>query len=593
MVFNRLRRIFRGPEDQPPQPEASTIQEVIAKSPRVIGLSMVKNEQDIIEPFIRHNIRFLDALVIMDNASLDATRDIALACAREFGNIIIGDSDEFSYNQSERMTRLLQYCQSAFFADYILFLDADEFISARDRAELLRALKNIPEQGVGRIPWRTYVVMPGQEDSAGTNAPGSFTHRRTTERPQFYKAVLRLDGQYVPDLVVSQGNHDVFRRGELLSSVNFKDQALLHFPVRSAAQIAAKSVVGWTAYLARNPNARQSSEGFQWREAFDRLSARGIGALHEQLSLTSMGYAQERMPPDWSTDVVQEAAPSGYQRRYSSGAFMEPLALLARSWERSLLPSQAVVKLERPASGTNAAGVTDTSFDAAWHWDHLFFDIQPFRFIAEKHQPEQVLDIGCGIGQYLALFKALGAKEIFGIDGVPAEAMRGVLEPTEYAAKDLAQPINLGRQFDLVICVEVAEHLDARDGGTLLDTVARHAAKRIVFSAAEPGQPGNGHINCQPLAYWLEQWAERGWVPDLVDSLGIRALSTMSWFRRNLVVLQPGRREEGRDATAALIEIAAKSYAWYAQPPGIRTTAFAAPLFGPGEAYHPLTTAAE
>ena len=50
-----------------------------ANSPcRIIGLSMVKNEQDIIEPFIRHNAKLLDCMVVVDNASVDETRRIAM-----------------------------------------------------------------------------------------------------------------------------------------------------------------------------------------------------------------------------------------------------------------------------------------------------------------------------------------------------------------------------------------------------------------------------------------------------------------------------------------------------------------------------------
>jgi hypothetical protein len=81
---------------------------------RIISLSMVKNEQDIIEPFIRHNSRYVDFMIIVDNASVDLTRRIAIDCARELKTIIIAGSEEFAYNQAERMTRLLHYCQSAF-----------------------------------------------------------------------------------------------------------------------------------------------------------------------------------------------------------------------------------------------------------------------------------------------------------------------------------------------------------------------------------------------------------------------------------------------------------------------------------------------
>ncbi|MFZ6764631.1 glycosyltransferase family 2 protein [Pseudoroseomonas sp. WGS1072] len=567
MVLERLIRAFRRPA-----PETPVVPPAIASGPRprIMGLAMVKNEQDIIEPFLRHNAPLLDALVLLDNASLDETRSIALACARELGNVILGDSEAFDYRQAERMTRLLHFAQGAFFADYILLLDADEFLSCPDRAALEAALAGIPPGGVGYLPWRSFVIRPGEEAAVAADPPRGFTHRRTAEVPQFFKVVLRLDGRLPHGLRLAQGNHDALLGDTPLPGHQIMEWPLLHFPVRSGAQIAAKGVVGWAAYLARNPAARQEDLGFQWREVFDRVAARGQAGLAEELAETSMRYAQTRAAIDWTADAVPEAAPAGYRRRHSTGAFADPLALLARSWERSLTGGAPPVRLERPEGLSATEGVTTTAFDAAWHWDHLFMDVAPFRYIAEKYQPSAVLDIGCGIGQYLALFRRFGTAEVYGIDGVPPEAVRGVLAPADYAALDLAVPLDLGRRFDLVVCVEVAEHMAAPDALVLLDSIERHATGRIVFSAAEPGQPGHGHINCQPLRYWLEHWAARGWVPHLVDSLGMRAMATLSWFRRNLVVLVPGTREAGAEAIQALTAIAERPYGWYGQAPGIR-----------------------
>ena len=540
---------------------------------RVVGLSMVKNEQDVVEPFIRHNARLLDCLVVLDNASVDATRRIALDCARELGSVVVADSDEFGYAQSERMTRLLHHVQGAFFADFVLLLDADEFLAAPDRAALDAVLEAIPPGGVGLLPWRTFVLRPGEAARAATDPPRSIRWRRAAELPTFRKAALRLDGLHRPDLRIAQGNHEVSSAsGRAVPAVDLDDLPLLHFPVRSRAQLVSKGVVGWMAYLARNPQARREDQGFQWRDAFDGVVSGRLGREEADLCEASMRYAQDRPAPDWRADAVEDEPPSDYVRRYSDGSFGDPLALVARSWERSLSSPRPLVELERPPAADPAPGTGATSFDAAWHWDHLFVDVAPFRFVAEKHRPAGVLDVGCGIGAYLALFEALGAREVFGVDGLPAAET--VLGEGRYLAADLARPLDLGRVFDLVVCVEVAEHLEERHADVLLDSVARHAGGLIVFSAAEPGQPGHGHINCRPISCWLRRWAERGWVPDLVDSLGIRGLATMSWFRRNLVVLRRGDPAAGAEAIAALVAIGERPFAWYGQPPGIRHLPF-------------------
>jgi len=542
---------------------------------RIVGLSMVKNEQDIIEPFIRHNRRFLDAMVLVDNASVDDTRDIAVKCARELGGIIVTDSDSFAYTQGDQMTRLLHHCQAAFFADFVVFLDADEFISAQDRHALVAKLQDIPAGGVGLMPWQTFILDRAQGDSAAhaLDPPRTIRRRRTDEKPLFRKAVLRLDGLCQPDLVVWQGLHNVVTNaGDSLPSTDLDDLPLWHFPVRSHEQIIAKAIVGWMAYLARNPNARQLNEGTHWRDIFDRVVGRPAPQGDSELYDMAMRYAQDPVTIDWSTDSVAAEPPSDYRRCYSTGAFADPLILIARSWEKSLSPAATTLDLRRREASAAEMPPGTSAFDADWHWNHLFVDVAPFRFIAEKYIPASVLDIGCGVGAYLQLFQHLGAGRILGIDGIPAGAT--ALADDAYQVHDLALPLALDNKFDLVVCVEVAEHLEARHADVLLDNITRHAGQVIVFSAAEPGQPGHGHINCAPIEHWLERLAARGWYPELVDSLGMRSLATMSWFRRNLVVLRRGDPQEGAAAIAALSEIGRRKFTWYNQPPGIRMFPF-------------------
>ncbi len=554
-----MNRFWRAPgrDPKPRQP---------ADGRRLISLSMVKNEQDIIEPFIRHNARLVDCMIILDNASVDDTRRIAVECARDLGNVVVGDSEAFGYTQSERITRLLHGCQAAFFADYVFFLDADEFIGAASRAALIKGLDTVPSGAVGLMHWQTFVLAPNRPSA---DPPRSMRHRRAKEMPVYHKAVLRLDGACKPGLVVRQGGHDVVAGdNEVLPQVKLDTLPLLHFPVRSREQLMAKSVVGWMAYLARSPDARQSAHGFQWRGAFDRVVAGALGP--SDLSDLSMQYAQDRPASDWHRDARRAAPPANYRRLHSTGRSADPVGVIARSWERSLVPSPALLDLRRPDTVGTEPGIVATSFDAAWHWDHLFADVAPFRFIAEMLCPGSVLDIGCGVGAYLQLFHRLGAETIVGVDGVPDEAT--ALNPADYLCRDLSMPLELGRMFDVVLCVEVAEHIQPDRTDTLLESIVRHAGQAIVFSAAAPGQPGNGHINCQPLAHWLDRFAAKGWAPTLAHSLGMRALASMSWFRRNLVVLQRGASQDG--AAAALAAIAAKPFTWHGQAPGIRQMPF-------------------
>jgi SAM-dependent methyltransferase len=541
---------------------------------RLIGISMVKTEQDIIEPFLRHHARLLDALVLIDNASVDQTRRIAVDCSRDLGNIIVTDSFEFAYNQSDRMTRILRDCQSAFFADYIFLLDGDEFINVADREVLLDALAPIPRAGVGLMPWRTHLLTPKAAEGAPV-PPGSMHWRRTEERPQWYKAVLRLDGEIRPDLIVSQGNHAITSSaGYPVSTVELADVELLHFPVRSAAQLTAKSIVGWVAYLARDKDAREKGDAFQWRDAFDKVVADPHHFTPARLAEAALNYARHTpQQADWAADVVEAALPAIPERRHSDGSFADPFILVVRSWERMFTGPPRPFELPRSARTPAAGGGTALGvFEPDWHSNNFFMDVAPFRYLAERFLPTSVLDIGCGIGAYPQLFRSLGTHEVLGVDGLhPGDV---ALPAGAYLQHDLAQRLDLGRTFDLVICVEVAAHIEDRHATTLIRTVTAHARDTVIFSAAEPCQPGNMHINCRPIADWLERFAAAGWIPDLTGTLGMRALSSLSWFRRNLGILRRGSREGGAEAIASLTAIGTRPYAWWSQEPGIRQLPF-------------------
>lgn len=576
MAANRdvalLGRLFRslgrasGTPDPPLKPRSFS---------RLVSLSMVKNEQDIIEPFIRHHSQFVDCMIILDNASVDETRAIAQNCARELSNVLVVDCPGFEYSQSERMTRLLHYCQTAFFADFVLLLDADEFLEVENREALLVALETIPPNGIGHLLWQTFVLAPGTAASAGRDPPRSMQQRRKAEIPEYHKAVLRLDGKYRPNLVIEGGNHEVSAEGATLPAVALNGVRLLHFPVRSHGQIMARGVVGWMARTAREPKARQLDDAYQWRAIFDKVASTGVGPNDADLCNQSMHYAQQRATVDWRSDVITAATRFEYSRRYSTGAYADPFSVIVRSWEQSLLPAKSL-ELERRCIEVGGTSNSSTACDPSRYWDNLFVDVAPFQLVAEKHRPTQVLDFGCGAGAYLQVFKQCGSVEVLGIDTLPGEAT--VLAEGEYLSHDLSQPLRLGRIFDLVVCVEVAQRLEPEKAAVLLDNAARHAGGVIVFSAAEPGQPGSGHINCRPISYWLECWAARGWRPDLVGSLGMRCIATLSWFRRNLVVLRRSNAAEADHASAVLTQIAAKPFIWYDQLPGIRETSLLEPL---------------
>jgi SAM-dependent methyltransferase len=129
---------------------------------------------------------------------------------------------------------------------------------------------------------------------------------------------------------------------------------------------------------------------------------------------------------------------------------------------------------------------------------------------------KSVTDFGCGQGVWLSEWKAVGALDVIGLDGDYVDRDELLITMQEFRGTDLRQPIDLGRTFDLVQSLEVAEHLPEACADTFVDSLVRHGTI-VLFSAAMPGQLGENHVNEQPYSYWRDKFAARGYA--LLDAV--------------------------------------------------------------------------
>lgn len=113
-----------------------------------------------------------------------------------------------------------------------------------------------------------------------------------------------------------------------------------------------------------------------------------------------------------------------------------------------------------------------------------------------------VVDIGCGVGSWLSVFRKLGIDDICGIDGDYVDQDLLQIPPDRFQSFDLTKPFSLGRVFDLAVSLEVAEHLPADCAAVFVACLTR-LAPYVLFSAAIPFQGGTHHVNEQ----WPDNWA--------------------------------------------------------------------------------------
>ena len=125
-------------------------------------------------------------------------------------------------------------------------------------------------------------------------------------------------------------------------------------------------------------------------------------------------------------------------------------------------------------------------------------------------QPKSVLDIGCGTGTWLKVFEQAGITDFFGVDGEDIDESILEISKENFAVYNLTRPLVLDRFYDLVISLEVAEHLPELAADEFVLTLVRHG-KTILFSAAIPGQGGQDHLNEQWPIYWQKKFNRYGY----------------------------------------------------------------------------------
>ena len=173
-------------------------------------------------------------------------------------------------------------------------------------------------------------------------------------------------------------------------------------------------------------------------------------------------------------------------------------------------------------------------------YDQIESEEKPFAnrlatWIKENINPKKVVDIGCGPGTYVYSLRDNGINA-YGYD------IDDRVDGKDYLKKLSLFEIN--DKSDVVICLEVAEHIETSLSDSIVDSIIRNVNDDgiIIWTAAIPGQGGVGHINCQKKEYWEEKFISRGFHRDCAIESNlleyIRSGPYMGWFLQNLMVFK-------------------------------------------------------
>lgn len=139
------------------------------------------------------------------------------------------------------------------------------------------------------------------------------------------------------------------------------------------------------------------------------------------------------------------------------------------------------------------------------HWLHFFAGIAD-RIVADI-QPARVMDAGCAMGLLVEALRERGV-EAFGIDLSPyaIERVPETMRPFCRCAS-IAEPFEA--RVDLVVCIEVVEHMPADQADAAIANFAAHADD-VLFSSSPHDHREPTHINVRPPEDWAERFARHG-----------------------------------------------------------------------------------
>jgi glycosyltransferase involved in cell wall biosynthesis len=173
------------------------------------------------------------------------------------------------------------------------------------------------------------------------------------------------------------------------------------------------------------------------------------------------------------------------------------------------------------------------------NYNHMQIEEKPFAdrlasWVKENLNPKQLLDIGCGPGHFVDSFISQG------INATGIDTDDRIIGKEHLKYQSLFDITN--ESADVVVCMEVAEHIEQALEDQVVAKVAQTVAGTLIWTAAAVGQGGIGHINCRDKEDWAIKLSQAGLTRNykkeqqLINDM--KKGSHMGWFVHNLLYFE-------------------------------------------------------
>ena len=150
------------------------------------------------------------------------------------------------------------------------------------------------------------------------------------------------------------------------------------------------------------------------------------------------------------------------------------------------------------------------------------------RTLADRYRPKTVLDVGCAKGFLVENLRDLGV-EASGVDVSPY-AISQIREDIRPFCRVAAGTESIDGTFDLITCIEVAEHMPEAEAKAMIKEICRHT-DQVIFSSSPDDTEEPTHINLHPPEYWIELFQQEGFFPDHSFEPGFIAPQALRFLR--------------------------------------------------------------
>ena len=253
---------------------------------KLVAVTRILNEDDIVEAFVRHHQPMFDHHLFLDNGSTDRTLEILARLHQEGARLTLLQNTAPFYVEPAYNTNLYGHAARHLAANWVTFLDCDEFVDARRGQEgsagggsaggLRARLAGLPAE-IGCLKIATADYFDTAQHGAAGAAPGIdlLVPRRITRRERVPAAPVprvSVRGSLAAQgATVEGGNHEAYLSGAPIPAVTATDIAIAHFPRRSPWQAMAKAAIGRLKVLAAGREEVENQRSYHYTGMFETL----------------------------------------------------------------------------------------------------------------------------------------------------------------------------------------------------------------------------------------------------------------------------------------------------------------------------------